>query len=215
MLAGRLGECRSIGDVRRSGSCAGLRVARYPGSYLNGVYESRPLPYAESAYGLPETGQEIINIARRQLAAAEVAERRPHRDPVTGLAVQPQRLPRVAGRARMVPLALRGGRPGAQEVGGQAGFAEAAGQAQALLEERPRGVGLPLAQQDPGLQTQHIGDQVLIAGRAGNGQRRRAIPPFVGRPLTPPDGRLERTPDRERFGAHRTRQQGGRDHGGR
>ena len=33
-----------------------------PGSYLNGVYESRPLPYAESAYGLPETGQEIINV---------------------------------------------------------------------------------------------------------------------------------------------------------
>jgi alpha,alpha-trehalose phosphorylase len=29
---------------------------RLPGSYLNGVWESRPLSYAESAYGLPETG---------------------------------------------------------------------------------------------------------------------------------------------------------------
>ena len=28
-----------------------------PGSYLNGVYEVRPLPYAEAAYGLPESGQ--------------------------------------------------------------------------------------------------------------------------------------------------------------
>jgi alpha,alpha-trehalose phosphorylase len=33
-----------------------------PGSYLNGVYESRPLPYAESAYGQPESGQEVINV---------------------------------------------------------------------------------------------------------------------------------------------------------
>jgi alpha,alpha-trehalose phosphorylase len=33
-----------------------------PGSYLNGVYEVRPLPYAEAAYGLPEEGQEILNV---------------------------------------------------------------------------------------------------------------------------------------------------------
>ena len=38
-----------------------------PGSYLNGVYETRPLPYAEEAYGLPETGQEIINITNGKL----------------------------------------------------------------------------------------------------------------------------------------------------
>jgi alpha,alpha-trehalose phosphorylase len=38
-----------------------------PGSYLNGVYESRPLPYAESAYGLPESGQEIINVTNGKL----------------------------------------------------------------------------------------------------------------------------------------------------
>jgi alpha,alpha-trehalose phosphorylase len=38
-----------------------------PGSYLNGVYESRPLPYAESAYGLPETGQEVINVTNGKL----------------------------------------------------------------------------------------------------------------------------------------------------
>ena len=38
-----------------------------PGSYLNGVFESRPLPYAERAYGLPETGQEIINVTNGKL----------------------------------------------------------------------------------------------------------------------------------------------------
>jgi alpha,alpha-trehalose phosphorylase len=38
-----------------------------PGSYLNGVFESRPLPYAERAYGLPETGQEIINVTDGKL----------------------------------------------------------------------------------------------------------------------------------------------------
>jgi alpha,alpha-trehalose phosphorylase len=38
-----------------------------PGSYLNGVYESRPLPYAEPAYGVPETGQEIINVTNGKL----------------------------------------------------------------------------------------------------------------------------------------------------
>ena len=33
-----------------------------PGSYLNGVFEFRPLPYAEAGYGNPESGQTIINI---------------------------------------------------------------------------------------------------------------------------------------------------------
>ncbi|HZQ49365.1 MAG TPA: glycosyl hydrolase family 65 protein [Candidatus Dormibacteraeota bacterium] len=32
------------------------------GSYLNGVYESVPLPYAETAYGNPEAGQTIVNV---------------------------------------------------------------------------------------------------------------------------------------------------------
>jgi alpha,alpha-trehalose phosphorylase len=33
-----------------------------PGTYLNGVYELRPLPYAEAGYGYPESGQTMINI---------------------------------------------------------------------------------------------------------------------------------------------------------
>ncbi|KPI22639.1 Kojibiose phosphorylase [Actinobacteria bacterium OK074] len=33
-----------------------------PGTYLNGVYESHPLPYAEAGYGYPESGQTVINV---------------------------------------------------------------------------------------------------------------------------------------------------------
>ncbi|MDQ2904990.1 MAG: glycoside hydrolase family 65 protein [Chloroflexota bacterium] len=32
-----------------------------PGTYLNSVYELRPLPYAEAGYGYPESGQTVIN----------------------------------------------------------------------------------------------------------------------------------------------------------
>jgi len=33
-----------------------------PGTYLNGFYETRPLPYAEAAYGDPESGETMINV---------------------------------------------------------------------------------------------------------------------------------------------------------
>jgi alpha,alpha-trehalose phosphorylase len=33
-----------------------------PGTYLNSVYELRPIPYGESGYGYPESGQTIINV---------------------------------------------------------------------------------------------------------------------------------------------------------
>ncbi len=38
-----------------------------PGSYLNGVYESRPLPYAEAGYGFPESGQTVINVTNAKV----------------------------------------------------------------------------------------------------------------------------------------------------
>jgi alpha,alpha-trehalose phosphorylase len=38
-----------------------------PGTYLNGVYELRPLPAGEFAYGRPESGQTIINITNGRL----------------------------------------------------------------------------------------------------------------------------------------------------
>ncbi len=38
-----------------------------PGSYLNGVHELRPLPYAEAGYGYPESGQIMINVTNGKL----------------------------------------------------------------------------------------------------------------------------------------------------
>ncbi|KQV19781.1 MULTISPECIES: glycoside hydrolase family 65 protein [unclassified Kitasatospora] len=38
-----------------------------PGTYLNGVFELRPLPYAEGGYGYPESGQSVINVTNGKI----------------------------------------------------------------------------------------------------------------------------------------------------
>jgi alpha,alpha-trehalose phosphorylase len=38
-----------------------------PGTYLNSFYELRPLPYAEAAYGYPESGQTILNVTNGKI----------------------------------------------------------------------------------------------------------------------------------------------------
>jgi alpha,alpha-trehalose phosphorylase len=38
-----------------------------PGTYLAGVYEVRPLPYAEAGYGYPEDGQTVVNVTNGKL----------------------------------------------------------------------------------------------------------------------------------------------------
>jgi alpha,alpha-trehalose phosphorylase len=38
-----------------------------PGTYLNGFYEIRPLPYAEAGYGYPEAGQTILNVTNGKI----------------------------------------------------------------------------------------------------------------------------------------------------
>jgi alpha,alpha-trehalose phosphorylase len=38
-----------------------------PGTYLNGVHEVRPLPYAETAYGNPEAGETVLNVTDGKL----------------------------------------------------------------------------------------------------------------------------------------------------
>ncbi|MBC9713949.1 glycoside hydrolase family 65 protein [Streptomyces sp. TRM66268-LWL] len=38
-----------------------------PGSYLNGVFELRPMPYAEEAYGFPDVGESVINVTNGKL----------------------------------------------------------------------------------------------------------------------------------------------------
>jgi alpha,alpha-trehalose phosphorylase len=38
-----------------------------PGTYLNSLYEDRPLPYAEAGYGFPDTGQTVINVTNGKI----------------------------------------------------------------------------------------------------------------------------------------------------
>src|SRR4051812_22320969 len=38
-----------------------------PGTYLNGFYELRPIPTAETQYGEPESGQALINVTNGKL----------------------------------------------------------------------------------------------------------------------------------------------------
>lgn len=38
-----------------------------PGTFLNGVHEVRPLPYAETAYGNPEAGETVVSVANGKL----------------------------------------------------------------------------------------------------------------------------------------------------
>jgi alpha,alpha-trehalose phosphorylase len=42
------------------------------GTYLNGLHEIRPLPYAESAYGNPEAGETIVNVTDGKLMRLHV-----------------------------------------------------------------------------------------------------------------------------------------------
>ncbi|HKF92179.1 MAG TPA: glycosyl hydrolase family 65 protein, partial [Acidimicrobiia bacterium] len=38
-----------------------------PGTYLNAFYETRPLPYAEAAYGNPEDGQTVVDVTNGKI----------------------------------------------------------------------------------------------------------------------------------------------------
>ena len=38
-----------------------------PGTYLNGLYEVRPLPYAEAGYGYPEVGHTVVNVTNGKI----------------------------------------------------------------------------------------------------------------------------------------------------
>ena len=38
-----------------------------PGTYLNSLYEDRPLPYAEAGYGFPDIGQTVINVTNGKI----------------------------------------------------------------------------------------------------------------------------------------------------
>ncbi|MGI8801851.1 MAG: glycoside hydrolase family 65 protein [Solirubrobacteraceae bacterium] len=38
-----------------------------PGTYLNALYETRPLPYAEAGYGYPEAGESVVNVTNGKI----------------------------------------------------------------------------------------------------------------------------------------------------
>ena len=38
-----------------------------PGTYLDGFYEKRELPYAEAGYGYPEAGQTVVNVTNGKI----------------------------------------------------------------------------------------------------------------------------------------------------
>ncbi len=52
----------SNGHVGLRGNLDEGEPAGHAGTYLNGLYERRPLPYAETAYGNPESGESMINV---------------------------------------------------------------------------------------------------------------------------------------------------------
>ncbi|MGH4014852.1 MAG: glycoside hydrolase family 65 protein [Pseudonocardiaceae bacterium] len=45
-----------------------------PGTYLNGFYEQRPLPHAETAYGYPEASETIVNVTDGKIIRLLVAD---------------------------------------------------------------------------------------------------------------------------------------------
>jgi alpha,alpha-trehalose phosphorylase len=52
----------SNGHIGLRGNLDEGEPAGLPGTYLNGFFESRPLPYAEAGYGYPESGETMINV---------------------------------------------------------------------------------------------------------------------------------------------------------
>jgi len=52
----------SNGHIGLRGNLDEGEPAGHSGTYLNGFYERRPLPYAEAGYGYPESGETMINV---------------------------------------------------------------------------------------------------------------------------------------------------------
>ncbi|MGQ0479659.1 MAG: glycoside hydrolase family 65 protein [Pseudonocardia sp.] len=68
----RLGQTESLfalsnGHVGLRGNLDEGEPHAQPGTYLNSLYEQRPLPYAEAGYGYPESGQTVINVTNGKL----------------------------------------------------------------------------------------------------------------------------------------------------
>src|SRR5947209_17453085 len=76
---GRLAQLESVfalsnGHVGLRGNLDEGEPFGLPGTYLNGYYELRPLPYAESGYGDPEAGQTVVNVTNGKIIRLLVAD---------------------------------------------------------------------------------------------------------------------------------------------
>ena len=68
----RLGQTESIfalsnGHIGLRGNLDEGEPHGVPGTYLNGFFESVPLPYAEDGYGYPQDGQSLLNVTNGKL----------------------------------------------------------------------------------------------------------------------------------------------------
>src|SRR5215469_4223770 len=118
-----------------------------------------------------------IQVAHRQLNGPQIAKHRRDSSPMTSLTEELQGLGDIAGRTYKVSPDVQGEGPDDKQAAGQMGLLEAADQAQAPLDERQRGVWLPLVQQDGRMHVQEVSDEVVVAGGGGNGQRLLAVVP--------------------------------------
>jgi alpha,alpha-trehalose phosphorylase len=69
---GRLAQTESVfalgnGHIGVRGNLDEGEPFGLPGTYLNGFYEARPLPYAEAGYGYPEAGQTVVNVTNGKI----------------------------------------------------------------------------------------------------------------------------------------------------
>ncbi|MCD0452880.1 glycoside hydrolase family 65 protein [Actinocorallia sp. API 0066] len=69
---GRLAQTESVfalsnGHIGVRGNLDEGEPSGLPGSYLNSLYEQRPLPYAEAGYGYPESGETVINVTNGKI----------------------------------------------------------------------------------------------------------------------------------------------------
>src|SRR5258705_2363654 len=62
------------GHIGMRGNLDEGEPAGLPGTYLNGVHELRPLPYAETAYGNPEAAETVLNVTDGKLLRLMVGD---------------------------------------------------------------------------------------------------------------------------------------------
>ncbi|HWH92751.1 MAG TPA: glycosyl hydrolase family 65 protein, partial [Baekduia sp.] len=62
----------SNGHIGMRGNLDEGEPSGLPGTYLNGLHETRPLPYAENAYGNPEAGETVVNVTDGKLLRLHV-----------------------------------------------------------------------------------------------------------------------------------------------